>query len=146
MFIMNKTNEYNYVPNQVNIRIRIRIRDIRFVSYPTTSGFVSIFELEYSKKCYPDPISWVSDSEEACRGRAPKTVVRKPLGPGRVPAAMRMRGVSRAAAHAGGGRRQGHFCSNFFHKHIKKVHNDLFLTSMKLYRHWHIFSRSNDLF
>ena len=56
---MNKTNEYNYVPNQVNIRIRIRIRDIRFASYPTTSGSVSIFELEYSKKCYPDPISCI---------------------------------------------------------------------------------------
>ena len=54
MFIMNKTNKYNYVSNQVNIRIRIRIRDIRFASYPTIS--VSASELKYDKKCYPDPI------------------------------------------------------------------------------------------
>ena len=59
MFIMNKTNEYNYVPNQVNIRIRIR--DIRFVSYPTISESVSVSELKCGKKCYPDPIPCVSD-------------------------------------------------------------------------------------
>ena len=60
MFIMNKTNEYNnYVPNRVNIRICIRIRDIRFASYPTT--FESISELKCGKKCYPDPIPYVSD-------------------------------------------------------------------------------------
>ena len=47
---MNKTNEYNYVPNQVNIRIRIRIRDIRFASYPTIS--VSASELKYGKNDY----------------------------------------------------------------------------------------------
>ena len=57
---MNETNkQYNYVPNQVNIRIRIRIRDIRFASYPTTSESVS--ELKYGKKCYLNPISCVSD-------------------------------------------------------------------------------------
>ena len=57
MFKMNKTNEYNYVPNQVNIRIR----DIHFASYPTKSESVSVSELKYSKKCYPDPIPCVSD-------------------------------------------------------------------------------------
>ena len=57
MFIMNKTNEYNYVSNQVNIRIRIRIRDIRFASYPT----ISESELKCGKKCYPDPIPCVSN-------------------------------------------------------------------------------------
>ena len=62
MFIVNKTNEYNYVPNQVNIRIRIRIWDIRFASYPTTSESVSVSELKCDKKCYPDPIPYVSDS------------------------------------------------------------------------------------
>ena len=62
MFIMNKTNEYNnYVPNQVNIRIRIRIRDIRFASYPTIFEFVSVSELKCGKKYYPNPISYVSD-------------------------------------------------------------------------------------
>ena len=54
---MNKTNEYNYVPNQVNIRIR----DIRFASYPTTFEFVSVSELKCGKKCYPNPIPCVSD-------------------------------------------------------------------------------------
>ena len=49
---MNKTNEYNYVPNQVNIRIRIRIRDIRFASYPTTSESVFVSELKCGKKYY----------------------------------------------------------------------------------------------
>ena len=61
MFILNKTNEYNYVPNQVNIRICIRIRDIRFASYPTTSESISVSELKCGKKCYPDPIRCVSD-------------------------------------------------------------------------------------
>ena len=61
MFIMNKTNEYNYVPNQVNIRIRIRIRDIRFVSYPTISESVSVSELKCGKKCYSDLIPCVFD-------------------------------------------------------------------------------------
>ena len=61
MFIMNKTNEYNYVPNQVNIRIRIRIRDIRFVSYPTTFKSESLSELKCGKKCYPDPIPCILD-------------------------------------------------------------------------------------
>jgi len=55
MFKMNKTNEYNYVPNQVNIRIW----DIHFASYPTTSESVSVSELKYGKKCYPDPIPCV---------------------------------------------------------------------------------------
>ena len=59
---MNKTNEYNYVPNQVNIRIRIRIRDIRFALYPTISESVSVSELKCGKKCYPDPIPYVSNS------------------------------------------------------------------------------------
>ena len=54
---MNKTNEYNYVPNQVNIRIW----DIHFASYPTTSESVSVSELKYGKKYYPDPIPCVSD-------------------------------------------------------------------------------------
>ena len=61
MFIMNKTNEYNYVPNQVNIQIRIRNRDIRFASYPTTSESEYVSELKYGKKYYPDPIPYVSD-------------------------------------------------------------------------------------
>ena len=61
MFIMNKTNEYNYVQNQVNIRIRIRIRDIRFALYPTISESVSVSELKCGKKCYPDPIPYVSN-------------------------------------------------------------------------------------
>ena len=58
---MNKTNEYNYVPNQVNIRIRIRIRDIRFASYPTTSESVFVSELKWGKKYYPNLIPCVSD-------------------------------------------------------------------------------------
>ena len=58
---MNKTNKYNYVPNQVNIRIRIRIRDIRFATYPTTSEFVSVSELKCDKRYYPNPIPCVSD-------------------------------------------------------------------------------------
>ena len=57
MFKMNKTNEYNYVPNQVNIRIW----DIHFASYPTTSESVSVSELKYGKKYYPNPIPYVSD-------------------------------------------------------------------------------------
>jgi len=58
---MNKTNEYNYVPNQVNIRIRIRIRDIRFASYPTTSESVFVSELKCGKKYYPNLIPYASD-------------------------------------------------------------------------------------
>ena len=58
---MNKTNEYNYIQNQVNIRIRIRIRDICFVSYPITFKSVSISELKCGKKCYSDPIPCVFD-------------------------------------------------------------------------------------
>ena len=61
MVVMNKTNEYNYIQNQVNIRIRIRIRDIHFVLYPTISESVSVSELKCGKKCYPDPIPCVSD-------------------------------------------------------------------------------------
>jgi hypothetical protein len=61
MFIMNKTNEYNYIPNQVNIWIRSRIRDIRFASYPTTFESESVSELKCGKKCYPDPIPRVFD-------------------------------------------------------------------------------------
>jgi len=83
MFKMNKTNEYNYVPNQVNIRI-IRIRDIRFVSYPTTSESVSVSELKYNKKCYSDlfpcvfPIPFLmalawSDAARAAGGTAART-------------------------------------------------------------------------
>ena len=60
MFIMNKTNKYNYVPNQVNIRILIWIRDIRFASYPMTFESESVSELKCGKKCYPDPIPYVS--------------------------------------------------------------------------------------
>ena len=61
MVVMNKTNEYNYVSNQVNIWIRIQIRDIRFASYPTTFESISVSELKYGKKCYPNPIPYVSD-------------------------------------------------------------------------------------
>ena len=61
MFIMNKINEYNYVRNQVNIQIRIRIRDIRFALYLTISESVSVSELKYGKKYYPDPIPYVFD-------------------------------------------------------------------------------------
>ena len=71
---MNKTNEYNYVPNQVNIQIRIRIQDIRFASYPTTSKSVSVSELKCGKKYYPNPIPYVSDpipsSQKTTPGKA----------------------------------------------------------------------------
>ena len=62
MFIMNKTNEYKYVPNQVNIWIRIRIRDIHFSSYPTTFESVSVSELKCGKKMLSRSIPCVSDS------------------------------------------------------------------------------------
>ena len=47
---MNKTNEYNYISNQVNIQIYIRIQVICFASYPTSSEFVFVSKLKCDKK------------------------------------------------------------------------------------------------